>query len=109
MTGTLARIASNSVLAANLREFGDLLEQQGADGFRIAAYRRAHELGRVGEWVVIYYQTDALPEGQCTIVTESRGPLAGRRVVRGREAAALRPATAPARRTRFSSRATLEQ
>jgi putative hydrolase len=26
-------------------------------------------------------------EGQCTIVTETRGPLTGLRVVRGREAA----------------------
>jgi hypothetical protein len=45
----------------------------------------AHELGRVKDWVVIYYETDALPEGQCTVVTETRGPMAGRRVVRGRE------------------------
>ena len=45
----------------------------------------AHELGRVKDWVVIYYETDALPEGQCTIVTETRGPIAGQRVVRGRE------------------------
>ncbi|MGO4871121.1 MAG: helix-hairpin-helix domain-containing protein [Roseiarcus sp.] len=45
----------------------------------------AHELGRVKDWVVIYYETDAQPEGQCTVVTETRGPLAGRRVVRGRE------------------------
>ena len=45
----------------------------------------AHELGRVRDWVVIYYETDALPEGQCTVVTETRGPSAGRRVVRGRE------------------------
>jgi hypothetical protein len=45
----------------------------------------AHELGRARDWVVIYYETDALPEGQCTVVTETRGPTAGRRVVRGRE------------------------
>ena len=45
----------------------------------------AHELGRVKDWVVINYETDALPEGQCTIVTETRGPIAGQRVVRGRE------------------------
>lgn len=48
--------------------------------------RQAHEFGRVGDWVVIYYQTDDLPEGQCTVVTERRGDLAGQRVVRGREA-----------------------
>jgi hypothetical protein len=46
---------------------------------------RAHELGRVFDWVVIYYQSDDEAEGQCTVVTESRGPLAGGRVVRGRE------------------------
>ena len=47
---------------------------------------RAHDLRRVGDWVVIYHHTDALPEGQCTVVTETQGPLTGRRVVRGREA-----------------------
>ncbi|HUG99257.1 MAG TPA: helix-hairpin-helix domain-containing protein [Gammaproteobacteria bacterium] len=47
--------------------------------------RLAHELGRTGDWVVIYYHTGATPEGQCTVVTETRGTLAGRRVVRGRE------------------------
>ncbi len=46
---------------------------------------RAHELGRTGDWVVVYYYTDNEPEGQCTVVTETWGPLAGRRVVRGRE------------------------
>ena len=47
--------------------------------------RRAHELGRIGDWVVIYYHTDQSLEGQCTVVTERRGPLKGKRVVRGRE------------------------
>ncbi|MGZ3255661.1 MAG: hypothetical protein ACXU68_02670, partial [Croceibacterium sp.] len=51
--------------------------------------RQAHELGRVRDWVVIYFQTDGLPEGQCTVVTERRGELAGQRVVRGREAECL--------------------
>lgn len=45
----------------------------------------AHEFGRTLDWVVIYYHTDATPEGQCTIVTEATGVLKGRRVVRGRE------------------------
>jgi hypothetical protein len=44
----------------------------------------AHQLERTNDWVVIYYRRDG-DEGQCTIVTETRGPLAGRRVVRGRE------------------------
>jgi len=47
---------------------------------------RAHELDRVFDWVVIYFHTDDEPEGQCTVVTETHGPLEGRRVVRGREA-----------------------
>lgn len=46
---------------------------------------RAHELGKTGDWVVIYFHTDAGPEGQRTVVTETYGPLKGRRVVRGRE------------------------
>jgi DNA polymerase (family X) len=45
---------------------------------------RAHELGRVRDWVVIYFERDG-EEGQCTVVTEYRGPLVGKRVVRGRE------------------------
>lgn len=45
---------------------------------------RAHELGRTQDWVVIYAHDDDGPESQCTVVTEHRGPLAGRRVVRGR-------------------------
>ncbi len=47
--------------------------------------RQAHELGKTRDWVVIYFHLDAEPESQCTVVTDTRGPLAGRRVVRGRE------------------------
>jgi putative hydrolase len=50
---------------------------------------RAHELGRLRDWVVIYFHRDSGPEGQRTIVTETRGPAAGRRVIRGREAECL--------------------
>jgi putative hydrolase len=46
---------------------------------------RAHELGRINDWVVIYFHADTEPEGQRTVVTENQGDLAGRRVVRGRE------------------------
>jgi len=46
---------------------------------------RAHELGRTRDWVVLYFNNDDHPERQRTIVTEQRGPLGGRRVVRGRE------------------------
>jgi DNA polymerase (family X) len=47
---------------------------------------RAHELGRTRDWVVIYFYDGDHSERQCTVVTETHGPLAGRRVVRGREA-----------------------
>lgn len=46
---------------------------------------RAHQLGRTRDWVVAYFEQHG-HEDQCTIVTEYRGRLAGRRVVRGREA-----------------------
>lgn len=45
---------------------------------------RAHALERWRDWVVIHYERDG-EDGQCTVVTEVRGPRAGRRVVRGRE------------------------
>ena len=47
---------------------------------------RAHELGKTDDWVVIYFYDDDHQEGQCTVVTETHGPMSGERVVRGREA-----------------------
>jgi len=47
---------------------------------------RAHQLRKTDDWVVIYYYDDHHQEGQHTVVTETHGPLLGRRVVRGREA-----------------------
>jgi putative hydrolase len=46
---------------------------------------RAHELNRIRDWVVVYFYDDHHQEGQHTVVTETRGPLTGKRVVRGRE------------------------
>lgn len=46
---------------------------------------KAHQLGLTRDWVVIYFHTDLSPESQATVVTETRGALKGRRVVRGRE------------------------
>ncbi len=46
---------------------------------------RAHELGRTHDWVIVYFYDDHHREGQNTVVTENRGALMGRRVVRGRE------------------------
>lgn len=47
----------------------------------------AHELNRTRDWVVIYFGREGGPEHQRTIVTETRGPLEGLRVARGRETA----------------------
>lgn len=44
----------------------------------------AHRLGTTRDWVVIYF-SDTTSTGQRTVVTETRGDLRGRRVVRGRE------------------------
>lgn len=50
---------------------------------------RAHRLGRTHDWVVIYGEGDG-EEHQATVVTARTGPLAGRRVVRGREGECVR-------------------
>ncbi len=45
---------------------------------------RAHELDKTHDWVVLYFEHNG-KEDQVTIVTETHGPLEGKRVVRGRE------------------------
>jgi DNA polymerase (family 10) len=45
----------------------------------------AHKLGKTDDWVVVYYEKGK-GENQCTVVTEHRGEMKGKRVVRGREA-----------------------
>lgn len=44
----------------------------------------AHRLGRTHDWVVLYYDGPT-GEHQVTVVTAPKGPMAKRRVVRGRE------------------------
>lgn len=44
----------------------------------------AHKLGKTDDWVVVYFEKGK-GENQCTVVTESRGSMKGRRVIRGRE------------------------
>ncbi len=46
---------------------------------------RAHQLGKTHDWVLLYWD-DGAREHQCTAITAQRGPLAGRRVIAGREA-----------------------
>lgn len=44
--------------------------------------RRAHELGKIKDWVVIYHQRDDEPEGWSIVTTSMHGATAGKRVVR---------------------------
>ena len=44
----------------------------------------AHKLGKTNDWVVVYYESGK-GENQCTVVTELRGAMKGKRVIRGRE------------------------
>lgn len=46
--------------------------------------QKAHEFGKAQDWVVIYFSRRG-GERKCTVVTEFKGELAGKRVVRGRE------------------------
>lgn len=46
---------------------------------------RAHQANRTRDWVVLYFDSGR-GERQCTVITSEFGPLAGRRIVRGREA-----------------------
>jgi hypothetical protein len=45
---------------------------------------RAHQLRKTYDWVVIFYDGRG-GERQCTVITSGFGPLAGRRIIRGRE------------------------
>jgi DNA polymerase (family 10) len=49
---------------------------------------RAHQLGKTHDWVVLYYD-GGRGEQQCTVITSQRGPLTGKRIVRGREGECL--------------------
>ncbi|MFO7915453.1 MAG: helix-hairpin-helix domain-containing protein [Candidatus Krumholzibacteriales bacterium] len=60
----------------------------GRKGWKMTALfsntKRAHELGKTDQWVVIYYEKGD-NKGQATVVNGRSGRLRGRRVVRGRE------------------------
>jgi hypothetical protein len=68
-----------------------IIEEDRGDWHFTALYSntaQAHRLNKTHDWVVIYYKRDG-KEGQATVVTESQGPLEGKRVIRGREAECL--------------------
>jgi len=83
----LARIAPHRFNPSGKRWLPVLHTERGAWHFTalFSNTPRAHELARTRDWVVVYFRADHEIEGQRTIVTETHGPLAGRRVVRGRE------------------------
>lgn len=51
---------------------------------------------KAGDCVVLYFHTDNGPEAPRTVVTETCGVIAGRRVVRGREGECERHYLVPA-------------
>ena len=85
--GTLKKIAPKRFNPGGHAWLPVLHAQRGAWHFTalFSNTARAHELGRTRDWVIIYFYDGDHRERQCTIVTETRGALAGRRVVRGRE------------------------
>jgi hypothetical protein len=93
--GTLRRIAPKRFNPTHEAWLPILHTERGSWSFTalFSNTAQAHDLDRTGDWVVMYYHTDAAPEGQCTVVTETHGPSAGRRVVRGREAECPRAAS----------------
>jgi len=60
------------------------------DDWHVTALRSntalAHRLGKVEDWIVIYFHREGRPEGRRTVVTETHGAMRGQRTVRGREA-----------------------
>lgn len=85
--GTLKKIAPKRFNPAHAAWLPVLHTEQGPWSYTalFSNTARAHELGKTGDWVVIFFERDH-SEGQVTVVTETSGPLAGKRVVRGREA-----------------------
>jgi hypothetical protein len=69
---------------AELREIADEVRYGWAFTALYSNTKRAHELDKTHDWVVLYYERDG-EEDQATVVTETRGPLGGKRVIRGRE------------------------
>jgi hypothetical protein len=89
--GTLRRIAPRRFNPGG-EAWLPVLHTQRGDWHYTALYSntaRAHELGRTRDWVVIYAEHPGHGERPYTVVTATHGPLAGRRVVRGREAEAV--------------------
>jgi hypothetical protein len=84
--GTLPTIAPRRLNPAHERWLPILHTTRGPRHYTalISNTPRAHSLGTTHDWVILYYD-DGRGERQCTVVTAQHGPLAGHRIVRGRE------------------------
>ncbi|MBZ5560639.1 MAG: hypothetical protein LAO77_25580 [Acidobacteriia bacterium] len=84
--GELVKIAPRRFNPARVAWLPILHTQRGARHYTalFSNTARAHSLGRTDDWVVIYWD-DGRGERQCTVITSERGPLKGRRIVRGRD------------------------
>ena len=86
--GHLRKIAPKRFNPANIAWLPILHTEK--DGYEFTALfsntARAHQLKRIDDWVVIFYEQFGT-DGQATVVTETSGVLKGKRVVRGRELA----------------------
>jgi putative hydrolase len=85
-TGQLRKIAPKRFNPGNVAWLPVLHTEKGGWEFTalFSNTARAHELERIYDWVVVFYEQPGT-DGQATVVTETSGPLKGKRVVRGRE------------------------
>ncbi|MCC6849664.1 MAG: DNA-binding protein [Deltaproteobacteria bacterium] len=85
-TGTLVKIAPRRLNPTREAWLPVMHVRRGAREYTalFSNTARSHALGTTRDWVVLYVDEDH-HERQATIVTERCGPLAGKRVVRGRE------------------------
>jgi DNA polymerase (family 10) len=84
--GTLHRIAPRRFNPEGKAWLSILHTQRGPRHYTVlfSNTARAHELAKTSDWVVLYYDGGG-GERQNTVITAGRGPLRGRRIVRGRE------------------------
>jgi DNA polymerase (family X) len=84
--GSLRRIAPRRFNPRGVAWLPILAHREAGWSFRVFFSNTglAHALGKTRDWVVMFYERAGL-DGQCTVVTETRGPKAGKRVIRGRE------------------------
>jgi len=86
VAGELRRIAPRRFNPHNEAWLPVLHSQRGERHYTVlfSNTARAHQLGKTHDWVVLYHD-GGREERQCTVITSQRGPLSGKRIVRGRE------------------------